>query len=516
MSAHLISIESRETPWRSLGEQIVVGKDILELLSSSMYIDPMSIYREYVQNAADAIDDAIAQGLLGPAKGRVEIMIDPEARTVSITDNGIGLPYDQFTSRLTAFGGSTKRGTKARGFRGVGRLAGIGYCQELVFRGRAAGELQVSELRWDCRKLKTLLRSTNGADDLMSAVAEVVSIRRMPARALPERFFQVELHGIIRHRNDQLLNTTAVGDYLSQVAPVPFDYAFPFWDAVMEHLAGQVRFGDLHVTINESAPLRRPHRATIALGPTQEDAYSDLELITVPAVDGGTAALGWVAHHGYLGALPSATNVRGLRLRVGNIQVGDDRILEELFPETRFNAWSVGEIHIIDPRVIPNGRRDHFEQNVHYNNVLTHLLPAAREITRRCRTNSVQRKWLRDFELRETATRQKASIFEQSAVTRNDQQRLTEEIRAGLAGLAHIADRGGLPVDTALQLRTRFEKLEREMRRILTATAAPSPLSSLPAPKRRVYEHVIGLIYECSSNQAIAKILVDKILDRLK
>ena len=32
-----------------------VGKDILELLSSSMYVNPLAIYREYVQNAVDAI-----------------------------------------------------------------------------------------------------------------------------------------------------------------------------------------------------------------------------------------------------------------------------------------------------------------------------------------------------------------------------------------------------------------------------------------------------------------------------
>ncbi len=40
------------------GGPVVVGKDILELLSSAMYVDPLTIYREYIQNAADAIDQA--------------------------------------------------------------------------------------------------------------------------------------------------------------------------------------------------------------------------------------------------------------------------------------------------------------------------------------------------------------------------------------------------------------------------------------------------------------------------
>ena len=74
---------------------------------------------------------------------------------MKITDNGTGIAHGEFVNRLTAFGASKKRGRGARGFRGVGRLAGIGYCQELIFRSRIPGERKVSEIRWDCRKLKT-------------------------------------------------------------------------------------------------------------------------------------------------------------------------------------------------------------------------------------------------------------------------------------------------------------------------------------------------------------------------
>ena len=42
--------------------EIVIGKDVLELVSSAMYIDPMTVYREYIQNAADAVDAARAAG----------------------------------------------------------------------------------------------------------------------------------------------------------------------------------------------------------------------------------------------------------------------------------------------------------------------------------------------------------------------------------------------------------------------------------------------------------------------
>src|ERR1043166_4756267 len=84
--------------WDAGPERIVIGKDILELLSTSMYVDPMTIYREYVQNAADAIDDARVAGLLTD-QGTVEINIDQQERTVTIRDNGVGIGHEEFTAR---------------------------------------------------------------------------------------------------------------------------------------------------------------------------------------------------------------------------------------------------------------------------------------------------------------------------------------------------------------------------------------------------------------------------------
>jgi molecular chaperone HtpG len=246
------------------------------------------------------------------------------------------------------------------------------------------------------------------------------------------------------------------------------------------------------------------------------DRFTEVELLNIEGIDGETACLGWVLHHGYTGALPAACNVRGLRVRCGNVQVGDDRMFEELFPEARFNAWSVGELHVIDPRIIPNGRRDHFEQSVHFHNLLTHLTPVAREITRQCRTSSVQRKWARDFDLRETAIREKAAIIKQGALGRNDRYRVTEEIRAGMAFLGDIIAKGILPDGVVAELRKRKAKLERDVSKTLNAPVKVNPLVDFPTSKRRAYEEIFGLIYECSASQANAKLLVDKMLTRLK
>ena len=93
MKAKVASLTDITNSWRSHSDPIIVGKDILELLSSSMYIDPMSLYREYIQNAADAIDEACSQGILSKTDvGRVFIDHDItpcEARRARVQNPGL-------------------------------------------------------------------------------------------------------------------------------------------------------------------------------------------------------------------------------------------------------------------------------------------------------------------------------------------------------------------------------------------------------------------------------------------
>ena len=41
-----------------MSKDVVIGKYAIESLTTGMYTDPFVIYREYIQNATDAIDDA--------------------------------------------------------------------------------------------------------------------------------------------------------------------------------------------------------------------------------------------------------------------------------------------------------------------------------------------------------------------------------------------------------------------------------------------------------------------------
>src|SRR5437870_1108642 len=79
---------------------VVIGRDVLELVSSAMYVDPITIYREYVQNAADAVDEARRHGMLAADEpGRVDIEINPSTRSVRVRDNGAGIAAADFVRR---------------------------------------------------------------------------------------------------------------------------------------------------------------------------------------------------------------------------------------------------------------------------------------------------------------------------------------------------------------------------------------------------------------------------------
>lgn len=376
------------------GELVVIGKDILELLSSAMYTDPLSIYREYVQNSADAIQDARWAGPMRRTDpGRIDISIGYDDRRVLIRDNGTGISVDEAPRRLLAIGDSSKRGTKARGFRGVGRLAGLAYCKELIFRTRASGDDTVVELAWDCVRLRAALRAIGESDDLPGVVDKIVTIAQRPAmEGEPEHFFEVELRDVVRHhRRDALLNEELIAAYLAEVAPVRFDPGFSFAAVIEKHLSRYTELPKLEIRINGGEPLVRPHRNVFSAKANQNGHLTDCELLTFEDRDEGVAAVGWVLHHEYLGAIPARANIGGMRLRAGDIQVGGTQVLEEYFPEPRFNAWTVAEVHIIDRRIVPNARRDHFEHNVHFNDLTAQLEPFARQIARRCRSASIDR-----------------------------------------------------------------------------------------------------------------------------
>jgi molecular chaperone HtpG len=509
----LVAIKSN---WESISERPTVGKDVLELLSSSMYVNPLSIYREYVQNATDSIEEAIALGLLNHHEpGKVDITVEAQDRLVRIRDNGTGIAKSAFTRTLVALGASRKRGTKARGFRGVGRLAGLGYCRELVFRSQSDGEPEISEMRWDCQRLKSILRDTSFKGDVEELIKEIVRVHRSAGDKCSPHFFEVELRGIVRHGDDKLMNSEAIRDYLSQVAPIPFSPSFKFGAEIEEKLREHIGLGTVRIFLNgQSEPLFRPHGNTFDARKSTIDSFVGVRFFDIKDDRGELAAKGWVLDHRYLGAIDTAASIKGLRLRSGNMQVGEGDVLQDLFTEPRFNTWVVGEFHVFDDRILPNGRRDHFEQNVHFTNLRNQILPIAVELSRRCRHSSIRRNVFRQFELGCNQIIHGLAVLRQGAVGDAERRKIAKGIEKDITRLEAVTKHSALEDDERKKL---LRTLHRYQQRLISINSAKQHkvLVAMTPRDKKLVTRVCSLIYECSVNKSAAKVLVDRVLSKL-
>lgn len=495
--------------------QVRIGADVLELLSTAMYVDPRTLFREYVQNAADALDDAVNGGILKQADARIDITLDPRTRTVRIRDNGSGLGGDAFYDQMTALGASVKRGSGSRGFRGIGRLAGLGYARELVFRSRVGGE-QIGELVWDCRKLRAMLRNADHEIGLVTLVEECTRYSLLNDSEMPERFFEVELRGVIRLRNDVLLNEQLVHAYLSETCPLPFSPDFSLTAEIDDCLKGRIAMGNVRVFLGDaSEPIYRPHRDHIELPDGRTLDLHCIEPIEFLDRNGKVSVLGWIAHHDYAGAVPSPLNLKGVRLRCGNIQIGNHDLLQEMFKEERFNSWIVAELHVLDERIVPNARRDNFEQNAAWMELANQFLPIARHLSDVCRNTSIRRNWQKRVELAARRAEENLDLVEErpSGITGH---RFHEAAEAALDEAREALTSRFLTSEDRVELTPQLNVLEARLRTVNPPDAGISPFEHLPAKDRIIHERLFALIYECAPSHAIAQNIAEQMLQKLR
>lgn len=367
----------------------VIGRQLFDIITSGMYDNPLMIYREYIQNAVDSIDLAVEEGLLPLHDARISITLRGPERSIVIEDNGKGLSNDTAHGILTNLGCSPKEGTSQRGFRGIGRLGGLAYCDELTFETRSAADEFISVVRWNRKQFDAMAADSQRSITLQEMIQAVASLDYVEATdGAPDHFFRVTLHNVHRFHSDQLMNLKAVNDYLAQSVPVPYNRnTFSFAEQIEKELAEVNDYRCYHVSTN-GRQVFRPYCDEIKLSLNSSDHITDIEFIRFKGVHSETIAVGWYAKTSFLATLPAALNVKGIRVRQGNIEVGGEHFLDDKYSETRFSGWQVGEMHVVNGALKPNARRDGFEHTGNFEKFLeqSHLL--GRTLSSLCRKHS--------------------------------------------------------------------------------------------------------------------------------
>ncbi len=139
---------------------------LLHLVTHSLYSNPEIFLRELISNASDACDKLRFEGINHPEfyendpNLHVRVSFDKEAKTITISDNGIGLSQQEaidnlgtiaksgtkdFMSKLT---GDQKSDAQLIGQFGVGFYSGFIVAEKITVESRRAGEPATTGVRW--------------------------------------------------------------------------------------------------------------------------------------------------------------------------------------------------------------------------------------------------------------------------------------------------------------------------------------------------------------------------------
>lgn len=482
----------------------VLGDQMLEIITSAMYDNPLSVYREYIQNSVDAL--ATAKQL---DQGTVEISINPYERRIDILDDGPGLTEGMAVRALVPVGTSEKQKGIDRGFRGIGRLCGLAFGETVTFVTRANGSRHATCVRWNGPRLRAHIAETRHT---ALSVRECVEVTRLEGGGLPEHCFRVSVEGVYRHAANYLLNQELVRLYISEVCPVPIATSFPF-SANVERLFGN-EGQPVAVAVSltgDSRPICRPLRKELRLSKHRVDRFREFEEIRVSSLErSSVAAIGWIAHSSYLGALPKSLGIRGIRARVGNMQIGDEDVFDHLFAQDRFSRWCVGEIHITDSRIVPNGRRDYFEASPHLRNLENHLAVLFRRIVERCRIASKRRNGLRRLETAVGDIERWYQLAASGWLARNDSVLLATRIEERAI---RILEADGMAERQSNGVVARLRAVISDLGDFEGPTR--QPLKSMTVAERRAHQQVFRAVVDATDSPRVALGIIEAVAEKV-
>ena len=140
---------------------------VLHLVTHSLYSHKEIFLRELISNASDACDKLRFESIAHPelvtvgSELHIDVSWDPEARTVTISDNGIGMTRDEVIANigtiassgtkrfLEAMSGEQKADARLIGQFGVGFYSAFVVADKVTVRSRHAGAAASEGVQWE-------------------------------------------------------------------------------------------------------------------------------------------------------------------------------------------------------------------------------------------------------------------------------------------------------------------------------------------------------------------------------
>lgn len=217
-------------------ENIYVGRNLLETLTSALYESPIILFREYVQNSLDAYNNSQKNGYDEITDFCVEIDIDKETRVIKIKDNGYGIEgKDNFEKDMLSFGDSRKVDkSQFIGFRGIGRISAVPFCEKLTFANKAIGQKNRNICVWKGETFKQLInndyKDTKSFEDVIKKIVTIYDEESLEE----EHYFEVVIENYSKELEEVIENKNFEAN-LRKLLPLRYDSSFTKAKQIIEH-----------------------------------------------------------------------------------------------------------------------------------------------------------------------------------------------------------------------------------------------------------------------------------------
>jgi molecular chaperone HtpG len=165
-------------------------KQLLHLMIHSLYSNKEIFLRELISNASDAADKLRFEAISDPAllgaetELRIRVGVDAEARTITVSDNGVGMSREEVVANLGTIAKSGTReflatltGDQAKDAHLIGQF-GVGFYSSFIVADRVtlvtrrAGLSEGEAVRWESGgegeyTLETATKPTRGTDVIL-------------------------------------------------------------------------------------------------------------------------------------------------------------------------------------------------------------------------------------------------------------------------------------------------------------------------------------------------------------
>jgi len=206
--------------------KVEVGVGILETLTSSLYEDPIILFREYVQNSLDASRRSKEEGK-DISNFIIEITVDKKDKKIVIADNGYAIVTEMFQEEMTSISRSRKKKNMS-GFRGIGRLSAMPFCARLIFESKAEGENMVNYFEWEGKKYTQILdqvAENNSSNLLQDRLGEIAKTYATHTDKVSDHYFKVTIQNYDKEI-EKMLNGKTFMIGLKKLLPLKYSEAF--------------------------------------------------------------------------------------------------------------------------------------------------------------------------------------------------------------------------------------------------------------------------------------------------